>query len=81
MIGVGKAQLALAPTHWLIKHGQTQIGVNAPLMPPATPHDSSKLGVQTESAGFDYRPLFPALIQTDKIRVYPRPVDVHPDGL
>jgi len=36
-------------------------------MPPATPNATPKLGIQIETAGFNYNPPFPVSIDTNKI--------------
>ncbi len=62
-----KAQPPQAPVHLLVKRGGAQISLDIPLMPPAAPSDTPKLGIQIEPAGFDYNPPFPVSIETNKI--------------
>jgi PDZ domain-containing protein len=62
-----KAQPSLALAHLMVKRGGAQISLDIPLMPPAAPTDTPKLGIQIESAGFDYNPPFPVSIATNKI--------------
>ena len=46
---------------------QTKIEVTVPLMPPASASDTPKIGIAIASAGFDFKPPFPASIVTQKI--------------
>jgi len=62
-----KAQPSSVPVHLLVKRAGAQLSLDIPLMPPATPADTPKLGIQIESAGFDYHPPFPVSIETNKI--------------
>ena len=62
-----KAQSSSAPVHLLVKRAGTEISLDIPLMPPATPTDTPRLGIQIEPAGFDYNPPFPVSIETNKI--------------
>jgi len=67
LIAAIKAQTSLAPVHLLVKRGGTEIGLAIPLMPPAVPGGTPMLGIQIETAGFNYNPPFPVSIETDKI--------------
>jgi PDZ domain-containing secreted protein len=62
-----KALPVSAPVHLLVKRAGTQISLDIPLMPPAAPAGTPKLGIQIEPAGFDYNPPFPVSIETNKI--------------
>jgi Lon-like protease len=61
------AQPASATVHLLVKRGAAQLSLDIPLMPPATPGATPKLGIQIETAGFSYTPPFPVSIETNKI--------------
>ena len=67
LINAIKAQSSLAPVHLLVKRLGAQISLDIPLLPPVTPADTPKLGIQIEPAGFDYNLPFPVSIETDKI--------------
>ncbi len=62
-----KTQTSLSAVHLSLTRAQQQLKVDVPLMAPAAPNGTPKLGVQIEPAGFDYKPPFPISIQTDKI--------------
>ena len=62
-----KAQPASAPVHLLVKRAGTEISLDIPLMPPAAAGAKPMLGIQIETAGFDYNPPFPVSIETNKI--------------
>jgi PDZ domain-containing protein len=62
-----KTQSSKAPVQLLVKRGDKEVSVEVPLVPPATPNDTPKMGIQIEPAGFDYKPPFPISIETDKI--------------
>ena len=61
------SQPAAATVHLLIKRAGTEISLDIPLMPPAAPGGTPKLGIQIETAGFNYNPPFPVSIETNKI--------------
>jgi PDZ domain-containing protein len=61
------AQPASATVHLLVKRAGAEISLDIPLMPPAAPGGTPKLGIQIETAGFDYNPPFPVSIETNKI--------------
>jgi PDZ domain-containing protein len=61
------AQPASATVRLLVKRAGTEISLDIPLMPPAAPGGTPKLGIQIETAGFDYTPPFLVSIETNKI--------------
>jgi Lon-like protease len=61
------AQPASATVHLLVKRAGAELSFDIPLMPPATPNATPKLGIQIETAGFNYNPPFPVSIDTNKI--------------
>jgi len=61
------AQPASATVHLLVKRAGAELSFDIRLMPPATPAASPKLGIQIETAGFNYNPPFPVSIDTNKI--------------
>ena len=61
------AQTSLAPVHLLVKRAGAELSLDIPLMAPATPNGTPKLGIQIETAGFNYNPPFPVAIETNKI--------------
>jgi len=62
-----QAQPSLAPVHLLVQRAGAQLSLDIPLMPPAAPGGTPRLGVQIETAGFEYHPPFPVSIETNKI--------------
>jgi PDZ domain-containing protein len=67
LINAISAQPYPATVHLLVKRAGAEISLDIPLMPPAPPADTPKLGIQIETAGFDYNPPFPVSIETNKI--------------
>lgn len=61
------AQPASATVHLLVKRAGAQLSLDVPLMPPAAPAGTPTIGIQIETAGFDYNPPFPVSIETNKI--------------
>ena len=61
------AQPYPSTAHLLVKRGGAQLSLDIPLMPAVPPADTPKLGIQIETAGFDYHPPFPVSIETNKI--------------
>lgn len=61
------AQPVSATVHLLVKRAGAEMSFDIPLMPPATPTATPKLGIQIETAGFNYDPPFPVSIDTNKI--------------
>ena len=61
------AQPVSATVHLLVKRLGAQLSLDIPLMPPAAPGGTPKIGIQIETAGFDYHPPFPVSIETNKI--------------
>jgi PDZ domain-containing protein len=62
-----QVQPSLAPVHLLVQRAGAQLSLDIPLMPPAAPGGTPRLGVQIETAGFEYHPPFPVSIETNKI--------------
>ncbi|MGD0750861.1 MAG: S16 family serine protease [Anaerolineales bacterium] len=62
-----KALTSLAPVHLLVKRAGGEISLDIPLMPPAAAGGKPMLGIQIETAGFNYNPPFPVSIETNKI--------------
>jgi PDZ domain-containing protein len=67
LINAISAQPYPATVHLLVKRSGAEISLDIPLMPPVPPADTPKLGIQIETAGFDYNPPFPVSIETNKI--------------
>ncbi|HTX78279.1 MAG TPA: S16 family serine protease [Longilinea sp.] len=67
LINLVGALNAQTPAHLQIERGQAQLQVDVPLLPPSSPNGNPMIGIQIETAGFDYRPPFPISIETDKI--------------
>jgi PDZ domain-containing protein len=61
------AQPVSATVHLLVKRLGAEMSFDIPLMPPATPSATPRLGIQIETAGFNYNPPFPVSIATNKI--------------
>jgi len=62
-----KVLSASAPVHLLVQRAGARINLDIPLIPPATPADTPKMGIQIETAGFNFNPPFPVSIVTNKI--------------
>jgi PDZ domain-containing protein len=56
-----------APIQLEVTRGQENLKVSVPLLSPTSPTAGPKIGIQIETAGFDYHPPFPVSIDTDKI--------------
>ena len=67
LINAISAQPPAATVHLLVKRAGAEISLEIPLMPPAALGGTPKLGIQIETAGFDYHPPFPVSIETNKI--------------
>jgi PDZ domain-containing protein len=67
LINLVGAQKSQAPVQLQVKRGPAELQVEVPLMPPGTPNSGPKIGIQIQTAGFDYKPPFPVSIETDKI--------------
>jgi PDZ domain-containing protein len=67
LINAISAQPYPATVHLLVKRLGAEISLDIPLIPPAPPADTPKLGIQIETAGFNYNPPFPVSIETNKI--------------
>jgi PDZ domain-containing protein len=67
LINAISAQPPAATVHLFVKRAGAQISLDIPLMPPAASGGTPKLGIQIETAGFDYNPPFPVSIETNKI--------------
>jgi len=50
-----------------VSRGQANLHLTVALLPPASPTAGPKIGIQIETAGFDYHPPFPVSIATNKI--------------
>ena len=61
------AEPASASVHLLVKRAGAPLNLAVPLMPSATPGGTPLIGIQIETAGFDYHPPFPVSIETTKI--------------
>jgi PDZ domain-containing protein len=67
LINLVSAQTSVAPVHLQVKRGAEQLAIDVPLLPPQTPGASPRIGIEIQSAGFDYQPPFPVSIITQKI--------------
>jgi PDZ domain-containing protein len=67
LINAISAQPPAATVHLLVKRAGAEISLEIPLMLPAALGGTPKLGIQIETAGFDYHPPFPVSIETNKI--------------
>ena len=67
LINLVGAQKTQAPVQLQVKRGQTDLQIDVPLMPPASPEAGPKIGIEIQTAGFDYRPPFPVSITPNKI--------------
>ena len=67
LINAISAQPYPAMVHLLVKRAGAEISLDIPLMPPVPPAATPKLGIQIETAGFNYNPPFPVSIETNKI--------------
>jgi Lon-like protease len=67
LISLVKAQSPKKALNLHVQRGQSELDVIVPLMAPATPTDSPKIGIAIQSAGIDYKPPFPVSIVTQKI--------------
>lgn len=67
LINLVTAQPSLAPVHLQVKRGPVQIEVDVPLLPPQAPSTTPRIGIQIQSAGFDFQPPFPISIVPQKI--------------
>jgi Lon-like protease len=67
LIGQVKVQQTLDAVKLEVLRDQTKMEIMVPLMAPASPSDTPKIGVSVESAGFDFKPPFPISITTQKI--------------
>lgn len=61
------AQSSSATVNLTVQRGSSDLKVRVPLMPPPTPGDTPKIGIQIQSAGFEFKPPFPISITTEKI--------------
>jgi PDZ domain-containing protein len=64
LVGAKKTQ---ALVHMQVKRRQAVLQIDVPLLPPASPDAGPKIGIQIQTAGFDYRPPFPVSITPNKI--------------
>ena len=67
LINLVGSQPSLAPVHLQVKRGQAQIEVDVPLLPPQIPNTTPRIGIEIQSAGFDFQPPFPISIVPQKI--------------
>jgi PDZ domain-containing protein len=67
LINLVTAQKTQAPVHLQVKRGTGELQIDVPLMSPASPDAGPKIGIQVQTAGFDYRPPFPVSITPNKI--------------
>ena len=67
LINLVSAQTSLAPVHLQVKRGPVQVEVDVPLLPPQAPGTTPRIGIEIQSAGFDYQPPFPVSIVPQKI--------------
>jgi len=67
LINLVGSQPSLAPVHLQVKRGQAQIEVDVPLLPPQAPNTTPRIGIEIQSAGFDFQPPFPISIVPQKI--------------
>jgi PDZ domain-containing protein len=56
-----------APVQMQVSRGQESLNVDVPLLPPSSPAAGPKIGIEIQTAGFDYNPPFPVSIETSKI--------------
>ena len=61
------AQSPGATVNLTVQRGSSELQVSVPLMPPPSPGDTPKIGIQIQSAGFEFKPPFPISITTEKI--------------
>jgi Lon-like protease len=50
-----------------VERNQETMELTVPLIPPASPSDTPKIGITIDSAGYDFKPPFPVSIVTQKI--------------
>jgi len=67
LINLVGAQNTQDPIRLQVKRGRAELQVEVPLMPPASTNSGPKIGIQIQTAGFDYQPPFPISIETNKI--------------
>ena len=62
-----RAQSGKSTVQLEVERNQTGMELNVPLIPPASPTDTPKIGITIDSTGFDFKPPFPVSIVTQKI--------------
>ena len=67
LINLVGAQKIGATVRLQVKRGQAQLEIDVPLMPPQSAGSGPRIGIEIQTAGFDYHPPFPVTIFTDKI--------------
>ncbi len=67
LINLVSAQNSQTPLKLQVKRGQAELQVDVPLMPPVSLGSGPKIGIQIQTAGFDYTPPFPVSITPNKI--------------
>jgi PDZ domain-containing protein len=67
LINIVSGLKSTAPIQLEVTRGQENLQVSVPLLPPASPTAGPKIGIEIQTAGFDYQPPFPVSIATNKI--------------
>jgi Lon-like protease len=62
-----RAQSGKSTVQLEVERDQAKMELTVPLIPPASPTDTPKIGITIDSAGFDFKPPFPVSIVTQKI--------------
>ena len=62
-----RAQSGINPVQLDVERNQARMELSVPLIPPASPSDTTKIGITIDSAGYDFKPPFPVSIVTQKI--------------
>ena len=67
LVNLVSAQATQSPVRLQVRRGQAVMQVDVPLLPPASLGSGPRIGIEIQTAGFDYQPPFPVSIVTDKI--------------
>jgi PDZ domain-containing protein len=67
LVNLVSAQKTQALVRLQVQRGTSQLVIDVPLMAPTSPDSGPKIGIEVQTAGFNYHPPFPVSIVTDKI--------------